>query len=590
MKSKRIRNLIPIFLCAAFLIVLFNRSLIYPKGEMGLRHILVLIISFFGTMVLPPLLVFVKPFADYTERFFDGLRAGLSALRKNPGRVLKVLLAVVLCVLAAFLFEKLILSGGGSFNLCRFYFCAGSFLILLTLFFFRRSAFQKVELLFLLVAGLAGSAFILSSPRHIGVTWDDETHYARVISLSGFFDHSKYEADGRMILDNEYFVFGQMDGTLEYEEVLRYYEDIDALYQTKRINDEEITYQAFYGVFSPCYIPQAVFIIIGKGLGLSYDRIFMLGKFGGFLLYLLLFYFSIRRLKSGKLLMAACALTPTVFLQACSYSADGWLVSWTCAGFAIFISELQEPERKLKTGTAVLMVACFLLGSLPKQIYFVLMFAPLFLPAKKFTSRKQRALYIGLILSASILLILSFVLPMFFSSSNVGDVRGEGEVNATLQIRHILSDPWSYAVLLAKFLRDYLSPDNAQGYLTNFGYFGQGRYYVLMLCILAVLAFLDREEVRRPMPLVKAAFYFSAFGMAVLVATAMYVTFTAVDFFTVLGCQPRYLLPAVFPTLYFLGVDGIKFRADRSHLALAAVGLPAAIFLLIYLEQYVAVI
>ena len=54
------------------------------------------------------------------------------------------------------------------------------------------------------------------------------------------------------------------------------------------------------------------------------------------------------------------------------------------------------------------------------------------------------------------------------------------------------------------------------------------------------------------------------FGTVVLVATSLYVGFTPVRLATINGCQPRYLLPILFPSIYLLGSGKIQNNMDRS--------------------------
>ena len=49
----------------------------------------------------------------------------------------------------------------------------------------------------------------------------------------------------------------------------------------------------------------------------------------------------------------------------------------------------------------------------------------------------------------------------------------------------------------------------------------------------------------------------------VLVATSLYVAYTAVGSGTIEGCQPRYLAPLIFPAMMFLGSGRIRNGMNR---------------------------
>ena len=66
---------------------------------------------------------------------------------------------------------------------------------------------------------------------------------------------------------------------------------------------------------------------------------------------------------------------------------------------------------------------------------------------------------------------------------------------------------------------------------------------------------------------------YNAAVCVVLVATALYISFTAVGADYIAGCQPRYLLPLLFPMAYFIGVDGVTTKINKNAMAVAAVSI-----------------
>ena len=73
----------------------------------------------------------------------------------------------------------------------------------------------------------------------------------------------------------------------------------------------------------------------------------------------------------------------------------------------------------------------------------------------------------------------------------------------------------------------------------------------------------------------KLIVYTSMFATVVLVATSLYVMFTPVAASTINGCQYRYLLPMVFPTVYYLSDLNIEVSADtkRKCMAVGTIGM-----------------
>ena len=93
-------------------------------------------------------------------------------------------------------------------------------------------------------------------------------------------------------------------------------------------------------------------------------------------------------------------------------------------------------------------------------------------------------------------------------------------------------------------------------YLSFFAYLGKGNNFTLPLLTIVVTAFLDRNMTDNKYILFKFVTYIDIFVSIVLVVTALYVSFTPVGYNTVNGCQPRYLLPLMFPFYIFLAPNG----------------------------------
>lgn len=150
--------------------------------------------------------------------------------------------------------------------------------------------------------------------------------------------------------------------------------------------------------------------------------------------------------------------------------------------------------------------------------------------------------------------------------TGTGDVRGGGDINSIEQIKFILSNPVQYTKILLHFLKSYLSPDNSFWYLTYLLYYGQAQYFTICLCIIAVVTMVDnavgRSDIEHNIPKYKWVMAGSSFITIALVATALYIIFTAVGKDTVAGCQPRYILPILFPFLYFN--IGLKVELEDS--------------------------
>ena len=104
-------------------------------------------------------------------------------------------------------------------------------------------------------------------------------------------------------------------------------------------------------------------------------------------------------------------------------------------------------------------------------------------------------------------------------------------------------------------------------------YLGTGSIGAISFLAMIISIFADRNQEEREILKVKNRVwsFFIIFGTICLVATALYVSFTPVGYHTVNGCQYRYLIPILFPLLYFFHVNKIgetvSKKIDKNKLA-----------------------
>lgn len=91
-------------------------------------------------------------------------------------------------------------------------------------------------------------------------------------------------------------------------------------------------------------------------------------------------------------------------------------------------------------------------------------------------------------------------------------------------------------------------------------------YSSLMVATLMVVTFTDKDQYdMKVRTLPRVICYILSFGVLCLVATSMYIAFTAVGSDTVKGCQYRYIAPVLFPVLYCMGSGKIQNRIKREY-------------------------
>lgn len=483
-------------------------------------------------------------------------------------RGVDVIIALVMC---RFLFVGLL----GVKNSIWVYVWTFLILAFVSLFIFKSELFEnKVESIVFLLIMLLGGTTILTSPPTVGVSWDDEVHYSRVLDIANAFNGIDYEADNKNIAEYADRIYNGIG----YDRNSRkeYVNELNKLYAEKKVAKYEsenfiISYIA--------YIPAALGIIVGRGLHLKYEYIFMFGRLFNLLFYAFVIYKAMKKVKYGKMLIAIISMIPSLIFMASSFGYDSWINSLVILGYAYFFSIMQDD--KVDNTDAAVMILAIMFGCFAKAIYFVLFLPLFFIPKQKFRNEKQRKYYYIALTLAVLVLIVSFVYPMLFQTDSMSDIRGGADVDAKGQIFFILQHPLQYAKILLGFLVEYLRIENCW-YFQYLAYPGKGKYWGIILVTLAVVAFIDRNPERNTRGgLMRVMVFLAVVCSMVLVPTALYICFTPVAANTVLGCQYRYIFPVMYPFLNIVASDGVVTKYKKKWM----VGIPLLIMIFAHLTS-----
>lgn len=408
---------------------------------------------------------------------------------------------------------------------------------------YRQDLVGKFEKVFVLVLLVAGIAMIVVSPM-ARISWDMDAHYRLALEASYLGDVKVTKADD-LIINNHIFSHVQLDPTMNYNNARvfnAHYEDVIAEYKS--------------GI-SLAHIPSGVFIAIGRLLGLPFTFIFRLGKIANLLIYAAVCYLALKKLKSGKLILAAIALFPTSILLACTYSYDYWVTAFSLLGMAYFVGELQDTEHAISIKNTIIMCGALGLACIPKKIYFPLLLIPFLMPQKKIDNKKK---YYLVCVLALIVTVLLFMEAAAGQTTGAGDTRGGSTIGPADQLAFIFGDIFGYAFILLKFLfTEYLTIANMENYLTLYPYLTEGVGAGILLVIILLAFLFDKEENGATSNWLSRIYVILMyFGGSALVATSLYVAFTPVGHETVLGCQARYIVPWIYPLLGVLSMNKIK--------------------------------
>lgn len=520
------------------------------------------------TFIMVIVIWFILMLSEHYRLFYAGIvrkikQAVNSFKNKDDSykRNLNSCIRVVCIVLGTVILSVIVVKVAAILGKCSFNWkmvtLAVCVLSLADMFLFARKAMaKKIEVAGFVVVLVIGIMFSFLEPASPGVSWDDETHYSRAVNLSHKFDKKISASDQVLLnkfasvaLDKAFYAKRDQKAYMEYLNMLeksKYYIDAPGI---------------SLDLVSVSYIPSAVGLMVGRGIGLPFSLAYILGKFANTLLFAILVYFSMKKLKDGKIVILLIALIPTNMYLAANYSYDTWLTGWAMLGLSTFFGELQQKEKKLELKTALLVYVSMFLAVLPKMVYFPLIFICFFMPQVKFKSKADYWKYkLGIVMICLLPFIIVYMQNIAVKT-DVADTRGGGEVSSTSQLDFIKGNVKTFLLTLVNFLKTYLNPfvegNEYINQLSYNGYIPLGKSIPVIMIIGACVSRSEKSKKIFPwwFKLGTLAVYA---GIGAMAAISMYVMFTPVGSDVINGCQGRYIIPALFPTLYVLSRFGGK--------------------------------
>lgn len=435
--------------------------------------------------------------------------------------------------------------------------------VVITLVVLRQKGSSRPELIFLTAALVSGTFLCFALPPVTAISPDDQIHFDRSLGLS-YLGRSEY-SDSEIQLAHVPWV---IDSVVQFNDLDKVIDELDSSH-SKAIETGSL--HTLDGFFSPVavssllnityigYIPSAIGLWLGRLLGLPLTGIVILGRWANLLSYCGVFYFAIKNIPSKKTLMTVIALLPTSLYLASNYSYDPWVISMLALSFSNLCRELSKSDKTITLDGIVTICFPMLLGLCPKAVYFPVIGLLFLFPTSKFLSPSHRRVFFAGVVIFGVLVVSTFILPLFFSSAAIaGDARGGTDVNSGEQIAFIISHPIDFIKTLVAFLVDYISPINSDQYSISYFYMGTLStevrcFATIPFVLIIVTALCDGQGATRLNAGAIAWILFIVACTLGLVATSLYVSFTPVGLNWVNGCQARYILPILFLPLAIIG-------------------------------------
>lgn len=426
---------------------------------------------------------------------------------------------------------------------------------------FKKEIGKRVEIGFLVISITVGMLFIALQPPQF-ISWDEHIHFYHVFD---FFEEEHVEWN-----QAEYYAYTYQETNDKIAFRSKEEKAIQIKYLNENTQNSGYSYEkSGFSISQLGYLHMAVVVAAGKMMGLPFYVLYLLGKIVNLMTYCILMYFAIKSIPIAKNLLAVLALMPTPMVLATAYSYDVALIGFLGLGIALLLREFYYPEKK----TSRLMLVCipfvFLYGSCTKAIYIPLMLIAVFLPLKKFKSRKQCWIWKSVIVGTCILLMLTFLIPTA-SNTMASDVRG-GATDVGKQLQMILGHPWAYIKILfdsiSKSFNSYVMGIDSISSLAHEGIY---EFYMLVTALVLGVAFTEPRKTmngmtKRSMNIFRISTLPLVVGVMVLIWTALYLAFTEVGDVVIKGVQGRYYIPLLLPLLLVFYTDKIHTKWKQEN-------------------------
>lgn len=543
-------------------IELFNNDLstktIYIKSSTWMQ-----IAVYIAAMIL----IIVLWFINKKTKFFSKI---INTILNNKKRILFIILYIIISIALAGIITRLIsLCNKSAFNIYIMFFIACVIMAIITIFRIAKSKNIKIELIFVCISLIAGSAMILISP--IGaIGLDMDSHIRWITGLSNADGYANQPEADIVINTTKFWPKENLEDNME---------------SLNKINEgSDIVTSKFPRDIELPHIPGNISFCIARQFNLDFYTTYCLTRFLYLILYTMICYFAIKKLKSGKRIMTVIALFPQCLYLVTTVSYDWWVISFMLLGFSYFFYEKQQPDKSLKWSNTWIMCGSFFLACLPKQAYILCMFLPFLINKEEFkTNKKKRKIFYLFVFGSIALLTITLLIRTASTMSIGGDIRGGSNVNSVEQIKYILANPFDFANMLYGFTLSSISILSGINMITHFGYLGAGWGGDFLILLLIFVIITDKNKFdKASTTLISKLLIITGFIASVaFIAASFYIVFTQVGANTINGFQYRYIIPLLFPFAAIIGSWKIKNNINKIHYDL---GISLTIFIVIFVE------
>lgn len=302
------------------------------------------------------------------------------------------------------------------------------------------------------------------------------------------------------------------------------------------------------------YMFSSIGFLIARIFGLNILVGCYLAKLMNFIVFLIATYYSIKIIPFGKFVIATIVFMPMFLQQATSTSADA-IINIITMVFISFLLYICFKETKITKKESIFLIILGMLLSISKYVYFPIVGISLILIFSKNLNKKQKIILITSVIVLSTICALGY---FAFSKTYKGNAYNtyfeENNVNSSEQTRFILTNPNKYLGIIFSTTKTLLSTYIYQMVGISLGWLciNVPRICItLYILTLFISCFIEENKIELN-KVSKLLCLVIAGGIAVLILTGMYITWTTVGSNLIDGVQGRYFIPILFLVLLCL--------------------------------------
>lgn len=294
------------------------------------------------------------------------------------------------------------------------------------------------------------------------------------------------------------------------------------------------------------YMPYTLGVAAGNLLNLSEAAMLRMGSLTGIAVYAVMAALAVKYAPRYKVTFAFFALLPTCIALAGFHSYDATVIGYLLLGLALLLDEMDKPEKLLSGGKSLAMIFLFVIGTIAKPAYSLLLLLLWMLPVSKFSSKKRQTLFRLFVLLMLVMCLVSMTLGTYDNVAG-GDER-MGDTDSAGQIAFVLSQPATFFQMFGNYLKSnalhlFTSIGACWGLLNSSAKVSQILVWALFL--LCPLCSLQESTVQGLSGRRRIWMAVLAWLPLVALMVAQYIVSTPVGHHTIDGMQPRYTLPVM---------------------------------------------